>query len=191
MEHLMMSRVGQPGQRRTGEQAQARVVILALVSFLIGIAVSAWWFSRRPSVEAAFQTAPPGDTPSDVTPVPARAANVSPRPQPAPKTDLAALDAVKCAIPNVSSVSLEEGTRVLREAALAEFRQTAQELQARQKKAEEDFIRGQNNRSADEQKITTQQLQELQAEQMQKLKQIAAKSRAQIETFRQLKAAAR
>jgi flagellar basal body-associated protein FliL len=134
MEHLTMNRVGQARQRRTGEQAQARVIILAMVSFLIGIAVSAWWLSRKPSAEAASQTALPGDTTADVTHVLARSANVSPQPQPAPRTDLAALDAVKRAIPNVNSASLEEGTRVLREAALAEFRQTAQELQARQKK---------------------------------------------------------
>lgn len=187
----MMNNLGQARQRRTGEQAQARVMILALVFFLMGVAVSALWFSRKPSANAASQTALSGNTASDVTHALARSANVSPQPQPAPQTDLAALDAVKRSIPNVNSASLEEGTRILREAAVAEFQQTVQELQARLKKAEQNFIQGQNNRFDDQQQIATKQLQELQAEQMEKLKQIAANSKAQIETLRQLKGAAR
>lgn len=190
MKHLMMNPVGQAGQRRTGEQAQARMIILALVCFLMGVAVGALWFSRKLSANAVSQTALSGKTLSDVTPAPARSANVSPQPPPAPPTDLAARDAVKRSIPNVNSASLEEDTRVLREAAVAEFQQTVQEFQARLKKAEQNFIQGQNNRSVEQQKIATKQLQELQAEQMEKLKQIAAKSKAEIETLRQLKGAA-
>ena len=158
------------------------MLILALVFFLMGVAVSALWFSRKPSANAASQT--------DVTHAPARSANVNPQPQPAPQTDLAALDAVKRSIPNLNSASLEEGTQILREAAVAEFQHTVQELQARLKKAEQNFIQGQNNRSDEQQRNATKQLQELQVEQLEKLKQIAAKSQAQIETLRQLKGAA-
>src|SRR6266513_4666283 len=104
----MMNNVGQARKRRTGGQAQARIIILALVFFLIGAAVSAFWFSRKPSAKAASQT--------DGTPPLARSANVSLQPQPAPQDDLDALDAVKRSIPNINSASLEEGTRILREA---------------------------------------------------------------------------
>jgi hypothetical protein len=190
MKHLKMNNRGQLRQRGIGEQAQARIILLALVFFLMGLAVSALWFSRKPSAEAASQTALSGNTTSDVTHALARSVNVSPQPQPALQTDLAALDTVKRAISNVNSASLEQGTRILRQAAVAEFRQTVQELQARQKTAEQNFIRGQNNRSDEEQKTATKQLQELQAEQMEELKQIAAKSKVQIETFQQLKGAA-
>jgi GTPase SAR1 family protein len=100
-----------------------------------------------------------------------------------------AVAAVNRFIPNVSSASLEEGTRILREAALAEFQQTVEELQGRQKKVQLDFAQGQANRSDEAQKAATKQLLELQVEQMEKLKQIAAKSKVQIETFQQLKAA--
>ena len=188
----------QPG----GEQAQARMVILALVCFVTGAAVSALWFSSGPSAKSGSQTALSGDSKaglqplnspvaeSDAAPALARSVNVPPQAEPAPQTDAAALDAVKRAIPNVQSASLEQGTRILREAALAEFQQTVQELQARLKKAEQNFIEGQNNKSGEQQKLATKQLQELQAEQMEKLKQIAAKSKAQIDSFQQLKGAA-
>jgi len=179
MKILRMNDGCQARKRRTGEQAETRIVILALVCFLMGAAVSAWWFSRKPSAIAASQT--------DVTAAPGQPANPSPEPQ----ADLAALDAVRRSIPNVNSASLEEGTRILREAALAEFRQAAQELQVRQKKAEQDFMQGQNNQSKEQQQIATKQLQELRAEQVEKLQQIAANSRAQIEALQQLKGAAR
>lgn len=175
--------VGQVRKRCTGEQAEARIIFLALVFFLMGVAVSALWFSRKPSANAAAQTeASPGFAPS---------ANVSSPPPPAPQANLAALDAIKRSIPDVSSASLEEGTRILRQAALAEFQKTARELQARKVKAEENFRLGQDNQSAEQQQIATKQLKELQVEQAEKLKQIAAESKAQIETFQQLKGAAR
>ena len=180
-----MNPSGQVGKGRTGEPARAQMMILALVFFLLGVAAGALWFSGKPPGKAAPQT--------DLTHPPARSAsaNVSPEPQPAPTADLAALDAVKRSIPRLNSASLEEGTRILREAALAELRQTAQELQARQQQAEHNFIEGQKNQSDAQQQMAAKQLRQLQAEQLEKLKQIAAKSQAQIETLQQLKVAGR
>ena len=181
--HLRMNHAGQVRKPRNGEQARVRIIILALVFFLMGVAVSALWFSRRPSAKTASQT----DEPQAL----AHSASVSPQPQPEPQTALAELDAIKRFIPNVNSTSLEEGTRILREDALAEFKQTAQDLRVRQKEAEQKFIQGQNNHSDELQQVATKQLRELQAEQVEKLKQIAAKSKAQIEAFQQLKGAVR
>jgi flagellar basal body-associated protein FliL len=174
-----MTHAGQAGARRTFDQAPARMIIVALVFFLIGAAVSALWFTRKPSPKAPSQT--------DLSHTLARSTNGSPQPPPAPPPDLAALDAVKRYIPDLNSASLEEGTRILREAALAEFQQTARELQARQTKAEQNFIQGQNNQSDAQQQMATKELQQLRAEQVEKLKKIAAKSQAQIETLQQLK----
>ena len=114
----------------------------------------------------------------------------NPAPQSAPLTDPAALEAVQRAIPNVKSATLESGTRILRKAAVAEFQQTVEDFRARQKQAEQDLIKGQNKLSDEQRKIAMKQLQELQAQQIEKLKQIAANSKAQIDTFQQLKGAA-
>lgn len=183
MNHSTKNHEVEAGKGRAGELAQARIILLALVFFFMGLAVGAFWFSRKTSVQAV--------SPIEASVDPAGVIKVNAKPQSAPPPsdaiDPAALDAVKRSIPNVTSTSLEAGTQILREAAVAEFQQTVQELQARQKKAEENFIKGQNNQSAEQQKIATQELRELQAEQMAKLSQIAAKSKAQIDAFHRLK----
>jgi hypothetical protein len=148
---------------------------------LTGVAVSAWWFSRKAPAEVVFQ----GQVAEDQ----AGAASVSPKPQSARLIDPVALETVKRSIPDVNAASLEAGKRILREAAVTEFEQAVLDLQARQKKAEQDFIQAQNNKSDEQQRAATKKLQELQAEQMEKLKQIAADSQAQIDAFEQLKAA--
>jgi hypothetical protein len=195
-----MNHSDQARKRCFGERAQTRIV--ALVFFLMGAAVSALWSSRPPSAKADSESALSGNrnavveqlnspvVKSDSVPATARTTNVRSQPEPAAQADAAALNAVKRAIPDVPSASLEQGARILREAALAEFQQTVQELQGRLKKVEQNFIEGQNNKSDEQQQAATKQLQELQAEQMEKLKQIAAKSKAQIDTFQQLKGAA-
>jgi hypothetical protein len=181
MKHSRISQDEEVEMRRTNERAQARIVILALVSFLMGVAVSALWFSRKAPAEVVFH----GDAIVDL----ARPASVSPKPQSSPSLDLASLEAVKRSIPDVNSASLEAGKRILREAAVTEFEQAVLDLQARQKKAEQDFLQGQTNQSDEQQRVATKKLQELQTEQMEKLKQIAASSKAQIDAFEQLKGA--
>ena len=157
-----------------------RAIILALVFFLMGMAVGARWFSRKPSREASSQTA--------FNHSGRPAANVSP--DLAPPARFAALDAVKGLIPDPNATSTEKAARILREAALEDFQHTAQEFQARQKKAEQKFIQGQNDRSGEQQRIAAKELRELQAERAEKLMQIAAKSKAQIDAFEQFKGAA-
>jgi hypothetical protein len=194
-----MNHSDQARKRCYGEQAQTRIVILALVFFLMGAAVSALWFSRPPSGKADSEAALSGNRNAGVeqlnspvveSPAVAGPIHVRSQPKPAEQADPATLAAVKRAIPDVPSASLEQGAHILREAALAEFQQTVQELQVRLNKVEQNFIEGQNNKSDEQQQAATKQLQELQAEQMEKLKQIAAKSKAQIDTFQQLKGAA-
>jgi hypothetical protein len=185
MKFLLINSVGAKKNQR--KQAQARIWVLPLVFFFLGIAVTVFWFtSTRPparsvaSTEVAYPVAASDRAHGPATPVP-----------PPPVVDSAALDSVKHSIPNLQSTSLEEGTRILRAAALTEFLQTVEELQARQKKVEQNFSDGQINRSEEQQRTATKQLQELRAEQVEKLKQIAAKSRAEIKTLEQLKGVAR
>lgn len=190
------------GKRRAGESGQARALVLVLVSFAMGMTVSALWFSRKappirtaPETEAVSQKemeprrefasfakpTEPASRPAPASPAPLSA------PLSAPQVDPAALEAVKRAIPNAEAISLEKGALILRKAALADLELVVQEFKARQKQVEQNFTKGESRLSDERQKIATQQLKELQLEQMEKLKQIAANSKAQIEAFQQIK----
>lgn len=104
-----------------------------------------------------------------------------------PPTDASAIEEVKRAIPNLNAVSVEEGTRILREAALKEFKAAASEMEGQVKEAQQRLGQAQNGGSEGEQQAAIKHLQQLQTEQAEKIKQIAAKSNAQIEALKQLK----
>jgi len=110
---------------------------------------------------------------------------VAPRGGPPP------IQEVKRLIPNFEAISLDEGTRLLRQAALSEFSRAAQETQTRIQQAQQNLLAAQTNNSEAEQQATLKQLQQLEAEQTDKLQQIAARSQAQIQTLRRLKATPR
>jgi hypothetical protein len=100
-----------------------------------------------------------------------------------------AIQEVKALIPNLSDVSVEAGKQILRDAALKDFTAAVNELQTQVKEAEQRLSQAQNGGTDAEQEAARKRLQEVQVEQTEKLKQIAARSKAQIDTFQQLKAA--
>jgi hypothetical protein len=100
-----------------------------------------------------------------------------------------AIQEVKALIPNLSDVSLDAGKLILQDAALKDFTAAAKEMQTQVKEAEQRLGQAQNGGSNAEQQAAMKHLQQVQAEQTEKLKQIAARSKAQIDTFQQLKAA--
>jgi hypothetical protein len=106
-------------------------------------------------------------------------------------SDAAALEAVKRSIPNLDTVSLQDGTRILRESALKEFAQVAQETEAKVKEAQQLLVQAQTNQSAADQQAAMKHLQQIQADQNEKLKQIAARAQAEIQALQQYKSAAR
>jgi hypothetical protein len=108
-----------------------------------------------------------------------------------PRSGPPPLEEVKRLIPNLEAISLEEGTRLLRQAALSEFTRAAQEMQTRIQQAQQNLLAAQTNNSEAEQQAALKQLQQLQADQTDKLQQIAARSQAQIQTLRGLKATPR
>jgi len=129
----------------------------------------------------------------DLTRAITRAADPS-RGQPAlppVSTDPAAIAAVKSAIPNLDSVSLEDGTRILRDAAVQQFAQAAEEMDAQIKQAEQHLAQARASQSGADQEAAIQQLQQLQAEQSEKLRAIAAQCQAQVEALKRLKSAPR
>jgi len=113
-----------------------------------------------------------------------------PRPPPAAKADMAALAAVQQAIPNLDSVSVEDGSRQLRAASMAEFKKTAQEMQAKVQQAEDRFLQAQNSQSEEDRQAALTDLQQVKKQQTEKLKEIALESKAQVEALQQIKGAA-
>jgi hypothetical protein len=102
-------------------------------------------------------------------------------------TDKAAAEEVKQAIPNLASVSLEEGTRILREAALKELKAAANEMETQVKEAQQRLNLAQTGKSEADQQAAMNHLQRVQAEQGEKLKEIAARLKAQTEAWQRLK----
>jgi hypothetical protein len=100
-----------------------------------------------------------------------------------------AIQEVKALIPNFAAVSVEAGKQILQEAALKDFTAAAKEMQAQVKEAEQRLIQAQNGGTDAEQQAAMKHLRQVHAEQDEKLKQIALKSKAQIEALQQLKAA--
>jgi ABC-type uncharacterized transport system len=99
-----------------------------------------------------------------------------------------AVKEVKALIPNLGTVSAEEGTRILRAAALKDFAAAAKEMETQVKEAEQRLTQAQNVGSDADQQAARKHLQQVQTEQTEKLKEIAARSQAQIDALQQLKA---
>jgi hypothetical protein len=105
------------------------------------------------------------------------------------QTDTNVIKEVKALIPNLADVTVEEGTRILREAALKDFTAAAKEMERQVKEAEQGLGQAQNGGSEADKQAAMKHLQQVQMEQTEMLKQIAAKSQAQIAALQQLKAA--
>ena len=123
----------------------------------------------------------------DLTRAIARAAEAKAGVQSVARADTATLDAVEASIPDLNAVSLEEGTKLLRDAGRTQFKQAVEEMEAKVKEAQERYIQAQGNQSEAAQQTALEQLRKIQAEGMDKLKQIALNSHAQIAALQQLK----
>ena len=99
-------------------------------------------------------------------------------------------NAVVRLIPNLPDTSLEEGSRILREAALQDFTKAGMETEAKLKAAQQQLAEAQNGQSETEQQAAMKHLQEVQLEQGEQYKQIAARLQSELEVFQQMKAAA-
>jgi len=191
----MADNAGATQKRHRGPAARVRGLVAGLAFFAAGVALGAWWFSRAPSSAPAAAPESPGPVglsetgKSDLSRAIAGVdASGSPAPT-AAKADAAALDAVRQAIPNLDAVSMEEGSRLLRVAALARIGQASQEVQTRVKLAEEHFLQAQNSPSEEEQDAAFKALQQVRKEQSLKLTEIALEARAQQVALEQLKGA--
>jgi hypothetical protein len=119
------------------------------------------------------------------------AAQPIPAPVAVSQINTTAVQEVKVMIPDLTAVSVEEGTRILQEAAFKDFTAAAKEMAAQVKEAEHRFLQTQQGGTEADQQAARARLQQVQNEQTEKLKEIAARSKAQLDTFQQIKAAAR
>jgi len=94
---------------------------------------------------------------------------------------------VRRTIPDLAAVSVERGKELLREAALQEFKAAAAELQAEVQKAQQRLGLAQQNQSEAEQQAARNHLQQVQAEQTERLKNISARLQDRIDAFERLK----
>jgi hypothetical protein len=194
MKTLPKDRVSSSIARWSSGQANTPTVLLAAVCFAVGLGAGAFIF-RRPAEPAPMDANDiaairPAIAPSDNSPAETsqpRRGNFSA--VPVPPASPAAIEEVKRAIPDLASVSLADGTRILRKAALTEFATAAKEIGEQIHAAQINLAKAQNGGSESEQQAAIQQLQQAQASQTAKLQEIAAKSQAQIDALKQLKAA--
>ncbi|HLH53323.1 MAG TPA: Gldg family protein [Verrucomicrobiae bacterium] len=89
--------------------------------------------------------------------------------------------------PDVASLTLEQGTRILREASVKEFAAAVTDMQAQVRDAESRVNQSRASGSAQDQDAALRQLQAVQAANTQKLKDIAALSQARIDALKALK----
>jgi hypothetical protein len=92
-------------------------------------------------------------------------------------------------IPDINGTSLEEGIGILREATVNKFREAGAEMEKQIQAAQQQASDAQNSQSGAGQQAAMKHLQQVQLDQAEKLKQIAAQLQAQISAFEQMKAA--
>ena len=178
----------QTPQRR--ERASARIILLALVSFLLGMAATAVWFhlaARQNAESPAFETDGQSPAGQPAAPMVSAQSPVPPAAATRPPVDATAIEDVKRAIPNLASVPEADGEKILRAAALKEFAAAAKEMDAQIKAAQQQLLQTENEQSAAEQQAAMKHLQQTQAAQAEKLQQIAARLQLQIAALKKLK----
>ncbi len=105
--------------------------------------------------------------------------------------DTATIEQVKHAITNLSTVTIEEGTRMLREASLNEIKAALADSEKQIQQAQQRLVQAQQSGTPEEQHAALKQLQQLQAQQADNIRQIAARTQAQVEALKQIKTAPR
>jgi len=100
---------------------------------------------------------------------------------------VAAVNNLKLALTNLADVTVEEGSRVLRVAAFQDYSLVATEMQAKLDAAHQRLVAAQNGGSEAGMNDAMNQLQQVQAEQAEKLGKIAAQLQSRITTLEQIK----
>jgi hypothetical protein len=97
-------------------------------------------------------------------------------------------NAVVRLIPDLQGTSLEDGTRILREAAVNDFAAAGAEMEKQLQQAQQQLADAQSGQSEAAQQGAMKHLQDVQLEQGERYKQIAARLQAELDLFQQIKA---
>jgi hypothetical protein len=92
-------------------------------------------------------------------------------------------------IPNVNGTSLDDGIGILRVAAVGKINEAGAEMEKQIQIAQQQVADAQNGKSEAEQQAAMKHLQQVQLDQAEKIKAIAAQLQLQISTFEQMKTA--
>jgi len=115
---------------------------------------------------------------------PAPVAKASPPASPETTNDIRQL------IPDIPGTSLDDGIGILRQAAVNKIADAGAEMEKQIQAAQQQLATAQIGASAAEQQAARKHLQQVQLDEAEKLKQIAAQLQAQISVFEQMKAVA-
>jgi len=175
--------------RRYHAQTGIRTLLVAALCLFIGFGLGGLWHSRRTqrsTVNTETRSEDAGRLSAGTTAV-LQSVQVPVQIKPDP----AIVAEVKRQIPDVTSVSLEAGSQILREAALKNLQAALNQTLGQLKEAEQRVARMEEAKSETEKQAALKDLQRLQAEQAAKLREFTTRSSAQIEALRQLKESAR
>ena len=95
------------------------------------------------------------------------------------------------AIPDLQNRSFDDAAKILREASLVEFTAAVQEMQSRVQEAQNQLVTARQASSEADQQAAMKQLQQIQSEQTEKLKQITAQLQVRISALERLKGMSR
>ena len=98
-----------------------------------------------------------------------------------------AAEDVQRSIPNLASVSLDDGKRILREAALKEYKAAVTEMDNDIKEAEQRLLKAQAANSDSDRQAALEQLRQVQSKHTDRLNEIATRSQVQIEALQRMK----
>jgi hypothetical protein len=103
------------------------------------------------------------------------------------KPDPAVINQVRALLPDLASVTVEQGTQLLREKAFASFSEAAKDMQSRVQEAQQRLAQARLSGSESDQQAAQQAFQKAQAEQADKLKSISAQLQEQTAALEYLK----
>jgi hypothetical protein len=98
-----------------------------------------------------------------------------------------AVAAVRSAIPDLTSTTIDDGVRLLRSRALQDYASAAADMDAQMKDAQAKLAQAKAGGSEADQQAAMKNLQDIQAAQGAKLRDIAAESQAEIDVFKKMK----
>src|SRR5690349_22044299 len=143
--------------RRCHAKASIRTLLVAALCLFIGFGLGGLWHSRR-TLRSAVNTETPMD---DAERLSAGTTAVLPGVQ-APvqiKPDPAILAEVKRQVPNFASVSLEEGSQILRETAVKDLQAALSQMESQRKEAEQRVAQLEESKSETEKQAALKDLQ--------------------------------